>query len=304
MADGSQGQDPDADMLQRSTSPIFFARHSPASKAQDISRLLDPAYSSAAFAPNSAYVDRHGELHDPDYRHFPVAQPRRRASNITVSTRPRWESFNDDDDEPEDDHFNPRRTSFSSYQPRRPVYSYSYVPTLVIPDSADSRDTILDDADADASPRPSGVSRILSRTKREFSRKRRSLDGASHASSSPYYTSTLLTPDTPTTTATVVSEEHEPDTASLHAPSHCHPLSHTLSRFSCHSATPIHAAHPEQRSASPSPEYTPTHDAEREQVWTPTCAQALRRQWQAVSLRIRFGVFRAQRRMKSRLAML
>ncbi|KAG6896135.1 hypothetical protein C0992_010071 [Termitomyces sp. T32_za158] len=282
-------------MLQRSTSPIFFARHPPATKAQDISRLLDPAYSSAAFAPNSAYVDRHGELHDPDYRHFPIAQPRRRASNITVSTRPRWESF-DDPEEPEDDHFSPRRTSFSSYQPRRPVYSYSYVPTLVIPDSLDSDDTVLDDNNDDDSPRPSGVSRILSRTKREFSRRRRSLDAASNQSASPYYTSALLTPDTPTTTATAVSEEHEPDTASLHAPSHHHPLAHTLSRFSCHSAAPLDCA----RDAG----YTPTQDAEGEQPWTPTCAQALRRQWQAVSLRIRFGVFRARRRMKTRLAML
>ncbi|KAG6860458.1 hypothetical protein C0995_010855 [Termitomyces sp. Mi166 len=289
-------------MLQRSTSPVLFARHSPASKAQDISRLLDPAYSSAAFAPNSAYVDRHGELHDPDYRHFPVSQP------------PRCETFDDDHENPDDpdfDHFSPaRRTSFS----KRPVYSYSsYVPTIVVPHSYDSQDTVLDDDDDDDPafvPRPSGVCRILSRTKREFTRRRRSLDAASHASSSsPYYTPTLLTPDTPTTTttATVVSEVHEGDhcphdndTASLHAPSHHHPLSHTFSRYSYYSEPGFHRhtlSHPD----TTPPEYTPT---EREEVWTPTCAQALRRQWQAVSLRIRFSVFRAQRRMKSRLAML
>ncbi|KAG5350673.1 hypothetical protein C0989_009851 [Termitomyces sp. Mn162] len=274
-------------MLQRSTSPIFFARHPPASRAQEISRLLDPAYSSAAFAPNSAYVDRHGELHDPDYRHFPVAQPKRRPS---IPARPRWESFDDDDDADaaEDDHFSPRRPSFSeSYQPKRPVYSYSsYVPAIVVPDSYDDTDTVLDDNDDDASssPRPNGVSRILSRTRREFSRKRRSLDAASS------YSPTLLTP----------TDDHDHDSASLHAPSHHHPLAHTLSHHSYNSIYTL----PPQRQLTPPPEYTTTQEPEREQVWTPTCGQALRRQWQAVSLRIRFSVFRAQRRMKSRLAML
>ena len=35
--------------------------------------------------------------------------------------------------------------------------------------------------------------------------------------------------------------------------------------------------------------------------WTPTCTQAMRRQWQAVSLRFRFGVFRAQRKVRRRV---
>ncbi|KAF9014221.1 hypothetical protein BDQ17DRAFT_1320845 [Cyathus striatus] len=35
--------------------------------------------------------------------------------------------------------------------------------------------------------------------------------------------------------------------------------------------------------------------------WTPTCGQSLRRQWQAFALRFRFGVFRAQRRVKRRV---
>jgi len=35
--------------------------------------------------------------------------------------------------------------------------------------------------------------------------------------------------------------------------------------------------------------------------WTPTCAQAMRRQWQAISLGFRFGVFRAKRRVRNRI---
>jgi hypothetical protein len=46
----------------------------------DLSRLLDPSYlprsaSSASSSPDSAYVDDHGDLHDPDYRDFPILAP-------------------------------------------------------------------------------------------------------------------------------------------------------------------------------------------------------------------------------------
>ncbi|KAF5385273.1 hypothetical protein D9615_001439 [Tricholomella constricta] len=62
--------------------------------------------------------------------------------------------------------------------------------------------------------------------------------------------------------------------------------------------------HHHHHEPSPAHEYTPSQDSERDPVWTPTCTQALRRHWQTLSLRVRFGLFRAQRRMKSRLATL
>ena len=40
----------------------------------------------------------------------------------------------------------------------------------------------------------------------------------------------------------------------------------------------------------------------RHPVWTPTCTEAMRRQWQAVSLRIRFGLFRATRKVRRRMS--
>ncbi|PSR77570.1 hypothetical protein PHLCEN_2v7760 [Hermanssonia centrifuga] len=91
-------------------------QYSPNSRAADISRLLDPAYTSSSSSSSGsssrsssqqtqtrAYVDHHGDLHDPDYRDFPVLPtrqkpnaPRRRhtastaqlQSRIASSTRP------------------------------------------------------------------------------------------------------------------------------------------------------------------------------------------------------------------------
>jgi len=41
---------------------------------------------------------------------------------------------------------------------------------------------------------------------------------------------------------------------------------------------------------------------EREEAeYVPSCGQAMRRQWHALALRFRFGVFRAQRRMQRRV---
>lgn len=58
-------------------------QYSPSTRAADISRLLDPAYASSSssssmsatpspHAQTRAYVDHNGDLHDPDYRDFPV----------------------------------------------------------------------------------------------------------------------------------------------------------------------------------------------------------------------------------------
>ncbi|KAG6811709.1 hypothetical protein H0H92_006166 [Tricholoma furcatifolium] len=294
----------DPPMLQRSSSPISLGSRSP--RAIHIDRLLDPAYSSSSYASSSAYVDPTGELHDPDYRQFPISKPTRRTSNYTPS-RPKWETF-DEEEDIDVQQFSPARrtTSFSSYQHSRPVYAYTYTPTYVASHSYDSGDTELDEEEDDAfgsTTKPHTVSRIISRTK-ELTRKRRSLDGASRRSTdsspnSPYFTPSSL-PDTP------ASDDRRP-------------LSRTLSRHSeperTTSFTPLYSTststhHRHSRSHAyahaqhePTPAYTPSADAEREPSWTPTCAQALRRQWQAVSLSVRFGVFRAQRKWKSRLAM-
>ena len=66
--------------------------HRQQAKAADVSRLLDPSYlsSSASSSPSSVYADTDGNLHDPDYRHFPVVAP--------LPRRPAWERGGEDDD--------------------------------------------------------------------------------------------------------------------------------------------------------------------------------------------------------------
>ncbi|EKM55229.1 uncharacterized protein PHACADRAFT_255692 [Phanerochaete carnosa HHB-10118-sp] len=77
--------------------------YQPSTRQADISRLLDPAYaSSSSHSPNSSssnvrastrvYVDHTGEMHDPDYRDFPVLPPRppKNLPHRSSSTRSRF----------------------------------------------------------------------------------------------------------------------------------------------------------------------------------------------------------------------
>jgi hypothetical protein len=83
----------------------------------DVSRILDPSYlsSSTSSSPASVYADTDGNLHDPDYRHFPaVAAPR----------RPAWESGgNDNEVDLEDFDDRTRLRSASPRERRRARYS-------------------------------------------------------------------------------------------------------------------------------------------------------------------------------------
>ncbi|KAI0273538.1 hypothetical protein BC834DRAFT_213392 [Gloeopeniophorella convolvens] len=87
-------------------------------KVADISRLLDPSYlsSSTSSSPTSVYEDPDGNLHDPDFRHFPiVAAPAR---------RPAWERGGDDEDaDEEEDDERARLRSASPRERRRARYS-------------------------------------------------------------------------------------------------------------------------------------------------------------------------------------
>ena len=66
--------------------------HRQQAKAADVSRLLDPSYlsSSTSSSPTSVYADTDGNLHDPDYRYFPVVAP--------LPRRPAWERGGEDED--------------------------------------------------------------------------------------------------------------------------------------------------------------------------------------------------------------
>lgn len=108
---------------------IFSRPYSPASRASDIARLLDPAYASPnslnAVAVPQVYVDHNGHLHDPDFRHFPIIHTQ------IHNQRPRWEpAYHSADDDSDDDDFDdePKRASFET-QRRRPSSSTTYPTT-------------------------------------------------------------------------------------------------------------------------------------------------------------------------------
>lgn len=113
-------------------------QYSPSSREADIARLLDPAYASPAphsplsrsprMAPTEVYVDQRGDLHDPDFRHFPVF-----GHSHMHSRQSRGEHAypdGDDDSDDEDCQFEQRRPSFDR-QPRRPSSSTTYHPPPV-----------------------------------------------------------------------------------------------------------------------------------------------------------------------------
>ncbi|KAI6005452.1 hypothetical protein EDD15DRAFT_2358601 [Pisolithus albus] len=107
--------------LMRKRSP------SPSTRQSDIARLLDPAYASPNSHPyngiRTIYVDHHGDLHDPDFRHFPIMH-----SHLNAH-RQRWEpsyaTHADDDDDDDEYEEEKRRSSFET-QRRRPSSSTAY----------------------------------------------------------------------------------------------------------------------------------------------------------------------------------
>ena len=94
-----------------------FSHHRRQAKAADVARILDPSYlsSSASSSPTSVYADTDGNLHDPDYRYFPVV--------AAVPRRPAWERGGDDDDNEDEDDERARLRSVSPRERRRARYS-------------------------------------------------------------------------------------------------------------------------------------------------------------------------------------
>ncbi|KAH9966576.1 hypothetical protein BC827DRAFT_1176954 [Russula dissimulans] len=91
--------------------------HRRQAKLADVSRILDPSYlsSSTSSSPTSVYADTDGNLHDPDYRYFPVV--------ADVPRRPAWERGGDDDDDQEEFDEQARLRNASPRERRRARYS-------------------------------------------------------------------------------------------------------------------------------------------------------------------------------------
>ncbi|KAF8802901.1 hypothetical protein BYT27DRAFT_7226232 [Phlegmacium glaucopus] len=288
------------------------------SRAADISRLLDPSYCSTSptsqkYVSPQAYVDPYGDLHDPDYRHFPTSFPSSSSSSSKRhnSPRPHWEltldsenALDDEEDElDEEDSFflststaahpqnhsrysaarrsshnsfkrRPRESSFSTYTT---TYSSNYYsPTTThstLPTSYDSDKTVLSrHSDTDEKDgKKTKKRRRLSKGDKEKEKEREGSWGGSGlaaptaAPAETYYRGSLdHSRDLPPTE----EEEAEDD---QHARLGSLAVSHIRSTTG------------------------------KEVEFVPSCTHSLRRQWQALSLRFRFGVFRAQRKVMRRV---
>ena len=260
--------------IPRSSSPLFSCSSSSSKRAtaEDISRLLDPSYSSTHQSRSvSVYVDGQGDLHDPDYRHFPAiaAPPRSAKRNSAGAHYPLWDEHAVDDEEIDEDsglynHHSPIRRSPSSRRSSSttvsrnnfaapssrtsspPSYHYATYSTYDIspPTSYDSDDILSTSFSSYTSPfeeKEKRSSRLSTKRKRCSSKEE------------------LLDTPTPITRALLPTTEEEED----------------------------------------APEAVAKDDDSGE--WVPTCTQSLQRQWQALSLAFQFGVFRARRRMRQRV---
>lgn len=273
--------------------------HSPSRHAADISRLLDPPYCSTSTSKGSqAYVDPYGDLHDPDYRHFPTSFPSSSSTSSKRSPRPHWEVSldnenamdDDEDDLDEEDSFflststaahpqnhsrysarrsssgwrRPRESSFSTYSTTG-YSSHYYSPSCTIstlPTSYESDKTVLSRC-SDTDEKKTKKKRRLSKGDKEKEKEHEVSWSGSLPAVETYYRGSLdRARDLPPT------QEEEAEEVPLGSPP------------------------------------TSTMGAiirSREFEYVPTCTQSLRRQWQALALRFRFSVFRAQRQVMRRV---
>jgi hypothetical protein len=267
-------------------------QYAPATRASDISRLLDPSYTSASGSPHQTvvYVDHSGDFHDPDYRDFPIVQVPKESrweSNYTAHLTP----FDDEEDEEEErDEFDSRHHGLSPYRtptgrrstsrPRSPGMSSTplsptYSPYSQYYSSSPSQ-SYEEESEFSQSPLEAPLE-IDSENKRS----RLSFGGnwkAGLQSPPPIATTTRLTRvSSPVSRMIPIHDEHE-ETYNLHKEDDEEQdwayVPFTFRHFIHHLT---HLPH------------------------SPTCSMAIRRQWQAVRLRLGLGVFRAQRRIRRKV---
>ncbi|KAJ7582222.1 hypothetical protein C8J56DRAFT_1029080 [Mycena floridula] len=132
-----------------------------ASKRAEASRLLDPSYASSS-SPSSSYfplrvwMDNNGDLHDPDYRHFPLFEKKsspRRTSSSSIDPfaqyspqRPSWELANEEGDNASISEAEPEHKHHRASRPTSPSYSGRFASPLYPPSSYSSSQTSYDDS--------------------------------------------------------------------------------------------------------------------------------------------------------------
>ncbi|EAU88953.1 hypothetical protein CC1G_10081 [Coprinopsis cinerea okayama7 len=283
----------------------------------DISRLLDPSYTTSYYRSNNrqrAYVDAHGDLHDPDYRQFPLIA-RTNRYHPPGTTRSHWElvdedsalCLDDDDDDEYSTYYNNKRNSFSSarYSTKARQQPYHYAatrrsnsPTLGVYTSSGA---VLSSPTGGVSPvstfasSSASSSSILSPSGSPF-------DSDESPKEKPRCRISALKRKRRRSSVATLDREHDEDRAKLARHDAVEgqwrrSWEEQRNRF----VEEVDEEHEEEEEEEEEEEHRQRRQREEEKDHAPTCAESLKRQWQAWSLRIRFGMFRAERRIKRRV---
>jgi hypothetical protein len=255
---------------------------SPNTRAVHISRILDPSYSSPSSSPHSptVYIDNHGDIHDPDYRDFPPLLPAKRPYSSRTAT--------------------PCHSLAAAFHSTRPAW-----------ECPDLFDDTLSDRDDDDEEEEDPCCDSRSRLSRRSSIRSRSHHHHRHHYHPRDYRQTFSTyaysssePSPPTS----LDSPNFPDESDLFAHNDREKLRKSPR------VKPQRKLSPTPQAQLLAPHALPEEDEPREHEdddddrddgchpeWTPTCTEAMRRQWQAISLRFKFGLFRAQRELRRRI---
>lgn len=306
--------------------------------ASDVARLLDPSYlpSSAAktrrSASVSAYVDNAGDMHDPDYRHFPLMQHHsQHAHNMhahgvrrgTTSPRPHfdWELVLDesalDDEYPSTPPPAPRRVGPPS--PVSPVSAYPYTASQVASISTAALQTRARDSSFSTATTyysPTGTASTLP-TSSESSPAREQIEKDDEES--PFedaeensFRARLAAEMEKERALQRAAEEKEGGCKGYGERRRRRRMSREAEKEREKEREREKKTADEEEEEERQEVVAPHNDEEDEDgrmlrraqsalEYVPTCTQSLRRQWQVLALRFRFGVFRARRRMARRV---
>jgi hypothetical protein len=244
--------------------PTHSPKYSPSTRAAEVSRLLDPTYSSnhpqgsgssSSNSPLSVFVDHYGDLHDPDYRHFPV-----------VATRPKWERGAHDDDltEEDEDVFDRGNTKGSLRMPAvttyTPSYAYTYPHEVPVGSPSSYASALLEEVEE--SPFTDETEK---KEPARVTKKRRR-----HSKQQQHDEKESLAAEAANTEAPAPGADYSPSEYGRDDWTYV-ATSRLLSSYLTNS------------------------------ILRPTCSQSIRREWQAITLRLRFSVFRTKRKIKRRL---
>ncbi|KAL0576779.1 hypothetical protein V5O48_005206 [Marasmius crinis-equi] len=253
----------------------FHSRRHNTDDEHDLSRLLDPAYARArpSSPQTKVYKDHHGDFHDPDYRHFPSSSSSssgntrsKRVNSGSSLTRPSWElGMGSGMDEEE----------FEA------LYN----------DGAE-------DEKRESSRRHSGHHRNTYTPYASYY----PTSTYSSSSSSSYASPSSSPSSSPSTLATSLSDSELPSYSSPSSYHHNKLTKRLLSR-NTRSSFEEHV-HPYEVDTEDIEDSISLHEEEETKASAEpgvSCSEAMKKQWHAVQLSVRFGVFRAQRRVKEAL---